>query len=319
MQQQKLNQQPQNIKKIEGSSTSPYGKIKFENKQSQNSPSILKEIGQYVYNLNDVIGTGEFSSVYKGQDQNTNEIVAIKIIDRKSIQNNQIFRSLLVNEINILKSVDNKCLLKLYNYLETMNNIYIITEFCSDGDLQSIIEKKGYLPEHNAVKILKHLIKALLYLKERNIVHRDIKTQNILVSNQIPKLADFGFAIDLNQPQTKDILQIGTPLYMAPEIYSHYQYSSKTDLWALGIVFYEMLFGKVPFNAKNPKELEQMFQFHRKNQSIQYDNGPQKITEAAQDFLNSILVIDPKQRFDISQAANHPLIQNPHPHANKQN
>ncbi|CAD8099760.1 unnamed protein product [Paramecium sonneborni] len=285
--------------------------IKFENKSFQNSTGILKEIGEYVYNLNDVIGTGEFSSVYKGLNQNTNEIVAIKIIDRKSIQNNQIFRNLLVNEINILKSVDNKCLLKLYKYLETINDIYIVTEYVLMV-IYNLQQKKKDIYQNIMQQRFQSILLKPYFIQRKEILSIEILRHKIF-QFQIKYLNQQILDLQLIQIHViQKVLQIGTPLYMAPEIYSYYQYSSKTDLWALGIVFYEMLFGKVPFNAKNPKVLELMFQLHRRSQTIQFDNRPQKITDAAQDFINSILVIDPKQRFDISQAAqaaNHPLIQ----------
>lgn len=93
-----------------------------------------------------------------------------------------VHKQLLDNEISILQKVDLKSILKLHSIQYTNNNIYIVTEYCCDGDLKEIILKTNHIPEHNALRILKHLIKALLYLQQHNIIHRDIKSSNILVS-----------------------------------------------------------------------------------------------------------------------------------------
>lgn len=173
------------------------------------------------------------------------------------------------NEIEILRSLNHKNLLALKSVYQTVNNIYLITEHCDQGsinqsinigDLKDIIQRKKQVPEFQAIRIMKHLINGLSFMQKHRIlnhseqleiIHRDIKPANILVASGVPKFADFGFAITFllskNQKDALEGFSVGTPLYMAPETLLKNQYTHKSDLWALGCVLYEMLFGKVPF------------------------------------------------------------------------
>lgn len=114
-------------------------------------------IEHYSYSLNDLIGKGFSSKVYKGKNEKTGELVAIKVIDMKMVTN-EVEKSLLSQEINALKSMSSPNILKLYNYYHTQNNTYLITEYCHQGDLASILQKSGTIPEVEASKILKHII-----------------------------------------------------------------------------------------------------------------------------------------------------------------
>ncbi|KAM3130612.1 hypothetical protein pb186bvf_017309 [Paramecium bursaria] len=288
------------IQKV-SSTTSPYSEIQFS-KQRQSEYQQEKSIGEYSYILSNQIGVGQFSKVFLGKNKN-GEQVAIKVIDKKRIQKDNIFERLFQNELKIMFKLHFKSILKLYRVEETQNNLYLITEYCKDGDLYSQIQNVKQIPERNAIRILKHLIKALLYLKQLKIIHRDIKPQNILLSDQVPKLADFGFAVvgDIIEQQ----FQIGTPLYMSPETFYNCKYNDKTDLFSLGLVYYEMIIGTLPFNAANKQELDKMYQKYKKDQYIYF---PEYISNESKDLIKNMLAYDPQQRYSIELVANHKLI-----------
>lgn len=199
-----------------------------------------------------VIGTGTNSIVYLGRKLNTNESVAIKKINisRLSISGFQM----LVGEIEIIKEImkyKNDNILKYYDVIENNDVIYIITEYCENGDFTHILTGKPI--KQKIVKFyLKQLINAMMFLKNKHIMHRDIKPSNILVFNdeKTLKICDFGFAKHYDNSE-KNITMCGSPMYMAPEIYKKIGYSDSIDVWSLGMIFYEMLFGLHPLSDFN--------------------------------------------------------------------
>ena len=143
-------------------------------------------------------------------------------------------------------------------------SVYIIMEYCQYGDLQKFQNKKPFSHKHIQNYMLQ-LRDALQYLRSKNIVHRDLKPQNILLTSPIHiKITDFGLARYINletelhtPPEHEDLFSTycGSPIYMSPEILNHQQYNSKSDLWSLGVILYELITGTPPFIAKNIKNL----------------------------------------------------------------
>ena len=212
-----------------------------------------KKIEGYSYGLNDVIGKGYSSHVYKGRQDDNNSPVAVKVIDLRLLKND-INKVLLESEIQVLKEL--KALphiLSLHEVYTTKNNTYIITELC-DSDLNKTI-KKG-LSESEATGFMAQILTGYLNFARKDIIHRDLKPANILITDQQQlKVADFGFAIKAADALKSNKYNVGSPLYMAPESLKRNEYTLKTDIWALGVIFFEMLMGETPWKAKNEKEL----------------------------------------------------------------
>ncbi|CAD8144278.1 unnamed protein product [Paramecium pentaurelia] len=212
-----------------------------------------KIVGKYSFNMNHLIGRGAYGTVYKGIS-NDGMPVAIKVIDRRMI--NQTNTQQLLNEIRSMKQLNHKNIVKFLDFYETQNNFYIISEFCNGGDLRDII-KKGKLDSKSVINILKQILNGYHQLYLNSIIHRDLKPANILMHQGIPKLADFGFAkkIDFENDLMTSIA--GTPLYMAPQVILRQPYTSKCDIWSLGMILYELLFQKPPINAENIIQLQE--------------------------------------------------------------
>ncbi|KAF8177672.1 other/ULK/ULK protein kinase [Pholiota molesta] len=236
------------------------------------------------------IGKGSFATVYKGYHEETRHIVAIKAVKRDKLST-KLFEN-LQSEIQILKSLSHRHITKLIDIVRAERHIYLIMEFCAGGDLTNYIKKRGrvegleYIPSPGAAlqyyphpriggldeiavrSFLRQLARALKFLRHRNLIHRDIKPQNLLLNPASPeelarghpigvpilKVADFGFARSLPNAMMAETL-CGSPLYMAPEILSYQKYDAKADLWSVGAVLYEMAVGKAPFRAQNHMEL----------------------------------------------------------------
>ncbi|KAJ7700360.1 kinase-like domain-containing protein [Mycena rosella] len=236
------------------------------------------------------IGKGSFATVYKGYHEDTHHSVAIKTVFHQEMDAT-LFEN-LQSEIQILNSLSHRHITKLLDIVCTDRNIYLIMEYCAGGDLANYIKKRGrvksleYVPSEGAApqyyphprtggldeivvrSFLRQLACALKFMQDSNLIHRDVKPQNLLLNTATPeelarghplgvpilKVADFGFARSLPNAMMAETL-CGSPLYMAPEIFRYDKYDAKADLWSVGAVLYEMAVGKPPFCATNIVEL----------------------------------------------------------------
>ncbi|CAD8143907.1 unnamed protein product [Paramecium pentaurelia] len=214
-----------------------------------------KKIQNYQFSFKSKLGKGAYGTVYAGQNTNDNSIVALKIIDKKLLLTDYA-NQLIVSEIEIMKKINDSHVVKLLDVLQSANNTYIITEFCNGGDLREFIKARKVIPEDEALKILKDLLQGIKALLKQGIIHRDIKPANILKHDSQFKITDFGFAKQIDQNlDTIMCSLVGTPLYMSPQILKRGKYSSKCDIWSLGLILYEMLYGMTPWHSQNLVEL----------------------------------------------------------------
>ena len=266
-----------------------------------------KKIEHYVWNWKCHLGTGAFGKVYLGKDKNSSKLVAIKIIETSSIQDEYYTKSLM-NEIEIMKELNSPNIVSLHDVFFTKNNVYIITEFCNGGDLRSYLcKQKDPIPEEKARIILKDILIGFKELIHKKVIHRDLKPENILINDNIFKLGDFGFSkhVDNFKNQMLKTL-VGTPLYMSPQILKHENYTTKCDIWSLGLIYYEMLFGKTPWPARSQYELVKNIT----EMSLRFPYSIQ-ITETSKLFLKQCLEIDEEKRISWEQLFDHKLLREP--------
>ncbi len=194
------------------------------------------------------IGFGSFSIVYKGYSHIHKIPVAIKqitkIVDKKYFD----------NEIKLMSKITHPNILKFYKAIKKDGKIFIVLEYCEGGDLSKYI-----LTGNNEydVKYLKEILSGLDFLYKKNILHRDIKPQNILIHKNQIKISDFGFAKSFEKNELITTF-CGSPLYMAPEIIKDKIYSNKSDIWSLGVVLYELVTKRHPYYCDNRRELWDM-------------------------------------------------------------
>ncbi|XP_068131784.1 serine/threonine-protein kinase ULK3 isoform X2 [Hyperolius riggenbachi] len=255
--------------------------------------------------LTDKLGSGTYATVYKAyRKRNTREVVAIKCVSKKSLNKASVEN--LLTEIEILKTVHHPHILELKDFQWDRDNIFLITEYCAGGDLSRFIRSRRILPEKVVQAFLQQLASALKFLHEKNISHLDLKPQNILLSSvDRPhlKLADFGFAqhmICQDEPQSLR----GSPLYMAPEMVCSKHYDARVDLWSVGVILYEALFGRAPFASRSFSELEEKI---RSVQSIELPSRP-RVSSECRDLLQRLLERDPDQRISFTDFFNHPFV-----------
>ena len=214
--------------------------------------------GKYKLFKNKCIGKGSFSIVYLGKRLLDNIDIAIKEIDISRYKTNKKILNNIENEIKILNTIKKNPHPNIVNCLDVVkikDKIYIIMEYCENGDLSSIIGKP--IKELYAQFYFVQIASGLKYLFDNGIIHRDMKPKNILLTNRrkVLKITDFGFA-KYNYNNNFFDTVCGSPLYMSPEIIKGEKYNNMSDLWSVGMILYEMLFGKHPLNhCKTAKQL----------------------------------------------------------------
>lgn len=258
---------------------------------------MVKIVDNYV--LERVIGKGQFGEVYKGYHKVTGQDVAIKTVNRKNLKGK--FYELLENEIKVLKTCDNVNIIKLYDIKKTSNNIYLMLEYCNEGDLMEFLKKRGKFSQEEAIEIFLQILNSFKTLVRNKIMHRDFKLANILKHNGIIKIADFGFAKILGDDAFTTTM-LGSPLNMAPEILGGKDYNNKADIWSIGTCFYEILFGKPPYTAKNIVELLQKIQANPFRLPPGAQVGPE-----VEDVLKKMLVFRPSDRIEWEDLFKHDI------------
>jgi len=246
-------------------------------------------VGNYIYSIKP-IGKGAYSKVYKGFDTMTDEVIAVKIIEKFQLKKELIER--LKSEVALMTRIQHDNIVEFRDFLEDDENFYLILEYCAGGDLSHRI-KKGRIPEDTARDYMRQLAKALRYLKSMNIIHRDLKPQNILLDREqkVLKVTDFNFARELYDHEMTNTI-CGSPLYMAPEIIKKNNYSVKTDLWSVGLILYEMVYGNNPyFDAIHTVDLLEKIN----NRNIVYTR---RVSSECNELINSLLQKDPDGRCD---------------------
>ena len=255
------------------------------------------QIGKYIYSTKP-IGKGAYSKVYKGFDSETDEIIAIKIVDRSHIKPDAHKR--IKSEVRILEQIEHKNIIHLIDFINDEDYYYLILEYCAGGDLSNFIKSEGRLNEERAKGYMSQIVDALRYLKRLNIVHRDLKPQNILLTadKQTIKLTDFNFARELEETDLSQTV-CGSPLYMAPEILENKEYSTKADMWSIGMVLYEMVYGHSPyFDCYSMIDLMNKI----KSRPIKYTN---RVSQDCNELLERMLTIDSERRLSWEELFQH--------------
>ena len=264
------------------------------------------------YTLQDQIGQGAFGTVWKAfQDGVADKIFAVKQIEKKKLAKAKDLQH-LQQEIAILQQISHENIVKIHPVIQTDNNIYIVMDYCEDGDLNSILRlKTGVgLTEKEALYYLKQILSAMAELQKRRVIHRDIKPANVLLHKGKIRLADFGFAKEADETSTR----VGTPHYMAPEILFDNPngniFNSKVDIFSLGALYYEMLYGKLLFGGESVEAVRRTIKQVLASGSIDKSALP-RISEESKDLLVGMLKFEATERITWEEIFNHPVFSEP--------
>lgn len=205
------------------------------------------------YELLDVIGRGGMADVYLANDTILNRTIAIKIL-RTSLAKDPVYIARFQREASAAAALSHKNIVEIYDVGEDNDQYYIVMEYVPGRTLKELIAKRGALHVMEAIDIMKQVLSGTARAHQMGIIHRDLKPQNILVTDSgTAKIADFGIASiqSLTQFTQTDVI-MGSLHYLAPELARGEKATVQSDIYALGIVFYELLRGQVPFNGESP-------------------------------------------------------------------
>ncbi|KAH9812574.1 kinase-like domain-containing protein [Melampsora americana] len=239
------------------------------------------------------IGEGAFGLVFKAFWKTNQLQCAIKRISRVDGRNNNKDKS-IKNEIKLLYDVKHPCIVQIYGFWRTEKHFYIVLEFVPGGDLKSRIEKSS-ITEQQASLYIKQIAEALQHIHSKNIIHRDIKSQNILLTNNVSiKLCDFGLAVKASSGSTTGFC--GSLGSMAPEILRKLPYSKAVDWWALGIVLYTITIDRtsfLPLDRKLPKNYERVIMMNILTKEVEF---PASVSSNFCRVVGLLLKKDPSKR-----------------------
>jgi len=252
------------------------------------------------------IGKGSFAKVYLVKRKSDNADMAVKTFDKNALHNIDKAKASLINEINIMRKLDQENIIKLYEVHENDSFIFLVLELLKGGELFDRIIKKGAYTEKDACTLMKKLLTALDYMHSRGLMHRDLKLENLILKDTENdydiKLADFGLASVVNQGEYL-FKRCGTPGYVAPEILNDEKYDQKVDVFSAGVILYILLSGSSPFHGKTYNEIL----LKNKNCEIRFNFKEMglRLSEQAIDLMKKMLERDPAVRIGSHQALEH--------------
>jgi len=247
------------------------------------------------------LGKGKFGNVYLAREKKSKYIVALKVLFKSQLQKAQVEHQLR-REIEIQSHLRHPNILRLFGYFYDETRIYLILEFAPRGEMYKSLQKqpKQRFDEPRSAKYIRQMADALKYCHSKKVIHRDIKPENLLLDMKGElKIADFGWSV--HAPSSRRATMCGTLDYLPPEMIEGNTHDDKVDLWSLGVLTYEFLVGKPPFEAENNNET------YRRITRVDL-KFPAHVSEGARDIITQLLRKDPNQRISLDKCLEHPWI-----------
>ncbi|CAD6333096.1 unnamed protein product [Miscanthus lutarioriparius] len=250
------------------------------------------------YRIGKTLGIGSFGKVKIAEHILTGHKVAIKILNRRKIRSMEMEEK-VKREIKILRLFMHPHIIRLYEVIDTPDDIYVVMEYVKSGELFDYIVEKGRLHEEEARRFFQQIISGVEYCHRNMVVHRDLKPENLLLDSKCNvKIADFGLS---NVMRDGHFLKTscGSPNYAAPEVISGKLYAGpEVDVWSCGVILYALLCGTLPFDDENIPNL-----FKKIKGGIY--TLPSHFSPSARDLIPRMLVVDPMKRITIREIREH--------------
>ncbi|XP_024133386.1 MAP/microtubule affinity-regulating kinase 4 isoform X2 [Oryzias melastigma] len=245
------------------------------------------------YRLLKTIGKGNFAKVKLARHILTGKEVAIKIIDKTQLNPTSLQK--LFREVRIMKTLNHPNIVQLFEVIETEKTLYLVMEYASGGEVFDYLVAHGRMKEKEARAKFRQIVSAVHYCHQKNIVHRDLKAENLLLdADSNIKIADFGFSNEFTEGSKLDTF-CGSPPYAAPELFQGKKYDGpEVDIWSLGVILYTLVSGSLPFDGQNLKELRE--RVLRGKYRV-----PFYMSTDCEGILRRFLVLNPAKRCSLEQ------------------
>ena len=247
------------------------------------------------------LGRGKFGSVYLAREKKSKYIVAIKVLRKSQLLKAGVEHQLR-REIEIQSHLRNRNILRMYGYFYDDKRIYLILEYSPGGELYKKLTQRGRFTEEKSATYIRDLALALDYCHSKHVIHRDIKPENLLIgAHSEIKIADFGWSV--HAPTSRRNTLCGTLDYLPPEMVEGRDHDEKVDIWSLGVLCYEFLYGSPPFEAEGHSATYRRIS----RVDLRFPKEPE-VSEGAKDLIRKLLVKDPNQRMALADVPKHPWI-----------
>ena len=268
----------------------------------------IKEVPEKKYKIKKLLGVGSYGRVFLAQNINTLEYIAMKEIPKTA--EDLLTDSEIMDEIEILKNLDHPDIVRIMEFYNTEESYYIINEYCPGGELFDQINKR--FSETQIAVMFRQILSGLAYLHSNNIIHRDLKLENILIkeiekskeTNEdlfVLKIIDFGTAKIFDKTKKAKAI-VGSSYYIAPEVLNK-KYNNECDLWSAGVILYMFIVGHAPFDGKNDREIMEKV---KKGNFLKNEERWIKASNEVKDLINKLLIYEPEKRLTAFQALKHP-------------
>jgi serine/threonine protein kinase len=270
----------------------------------RNAKPLSKSVLPKTWSLNDFeigkpLGQGKFGNVYLAREKQHKYVVALKVLFKKQLMEARVEHQLR-REIEIQTRLRHPNILRLFGYFHDKDRIFLILEFAGKGEIFKELSNRHRYDEKTAATYIRDVASALNYCHSKHVIHRDIKPENLLIDiNGRIKIGDFGWAV--HAPSNKRQTLCGTLDYLPPEMIEGQVHDHNVDIWALGVLMYEFLTGRPPFESQTQRET------YSKITNIKF-KFPSYVSPSAQDLICKLLVKDPKKRLHLQQVPEHPWI-----------